>query len=77
MPRYEYRCQTCDDTFEVRRSMAAADDGVECPEGHTEVRRLLSVFAMTGASGGGAPAPSAMPSGPPRGGCGGACACAH
>ena len=76
MPRYEYRCQTCDDTFELRRAMAAADDGVECPAGHTDVRRLLSVFAMTGSSAGG-PGPSAVPAGPPRGGCGGACACAH
>jgi putative FmdB family regulatory protein len=68
---YEYRCSTCDDTFEQRRAMADADSGVACPSGHTEVRRLLSVFASTGKAGAPAPAASAAP----MRGCGGGCAC--
>jgi putative FmdB family regulatory protein len=70
--RYEYRCTTCDDVFEERRAMADADTGVTCPSGHTEVRRLLSVFASTGRASGSAPAPVAAA---PMRGCGGGCAC--
>ena len=72
MAVYEYRCTTCDDTFEQRRAMADADAGVVCPSGHTEVRRLLSVFASTGKATAGAPAPAAPA---PMRGCGGGCAC--
>ena len=73
MARYEYRCRTCDDRFELRRSMAEADAPATCRDGHTDVVRLLSVFASVGsASPGSAPASAPMPSG---GGCGGHCAC--
>lgn len=74
MARYEYRCRTCDDRFELRRSMAEADAPATCQAGHTDVVRLLSVFATVGGAAGGAAsaAPAPMPSG---GGCGGHCAC--
>ncbi len=72
MARYEYRCRTCDDRFEMRRSMAEADAPAACRDGHTDVVRLLSVFASVGATGGASPSSAPMPSG---GGCGGACAC--
>ena len=72
MARYEYRCRTCDDRFELRRPMAEADAPASCPSGHPDVVRLLSVFATVGAAGASGAAPPAMPSG---GGCGGACAC--
>ena len=69
MPRYEYRCRTCDARFEQRRTHAEADAPAECPEGHVASTRLLSVFAAVGASdGGGGEAPPAGP-------CGSACAC--
>ena len=74
MPLYEFRCRTCDDTFEVRRPMSQASDPATCPQGHDDAVRLLSVFANVG--GGAAPSPSAA-SPRPAGGCGGACACAH
>jgi putative FmdB family regulatory protein len=74
MPLYEFKCRTCEDTFEVRRPMSEAGDPATCPQGHDGAVRLLSVFASVGASGSGAPAPAARPAG---GGCGGACACAH
>ena len=48
MPLYEFRCPICDDTFEARRPMAEASDPIECPQGHTGSRRLLSVFASVG-----------------------------
>ncbi|WP_082317547.1 FmdB family zinc ribbon protein [Streptomyces sp. NRRL WC-3549] len=34
MPRYEYRCRPCDDTFEVSRPMAQSSDPATCPAGH-------------------------------------------
>jgi putative FmdB family regulatory protein len=64
VPRYEYRCRTCDTVFELRRSMADADDAACCPEGHHDVLRRLSTFASVGSAA------------PPGGPCGGACACA-
>jgi putative FmdB family regulatory protein len=78
MPLYEFKCRTCDDTFEVRRPMSEAGDPATCPQGHDGAVRLLSVFASVGGGNGGssssAPAPAARPSG---GGCGAGCGCAH
>jgi putative FmdB family regulatory protein len=74
MPLYEFRCRTCDDVFEVRRSMSESSAPADCPAGHADTVRLLSVFASTGS---GAPAPTAMA---PMGGggcCGGGCGCSH
>ncbi|MBU3701499.1 MAG: zinc ribbon domain-containing protein [Acidimicrobiia bacterium] len=73
MPLYEYRCPECETTFEARRPMAEASEPIDCPEGHVGSRRLLSVFASTGAASavGGAPAPASRPSG--GGCCGGMC----
>ena len=61
MPRYEYRCRTCDESFELRRSMAEASEPAPCSQGHVDSVRLLSVFASVGASRGSSagPAPSA------------------
>jgi putative FmdB family regulatory protein len=72
VPLYEYRCVDCDDVFEARRPMAEADSAIACPTGHTEVRRLLSVFATSGSA---SPGPSAAPAPSGGGGCGGHCAC--
>lgn len=74
VPLYEFRCKTCDDTFEVRRPMSESGDPATCPQGHDGAVRLLSVFANVG--GGGSPTPAAAPR-PTGGGCGGGCACAH
>jgi len=72
VPLYEYRCKTCDETFEVRRPMSEASAPAECTHGHPAVR-LLSVFASVGGGSSASPAPSAPR--PMGGGCGGACAC--
>lgn len=76
MPLHEYSCETCGTAFEVLRPLRA--DGVEhadvaCPEGHTTVRRRLSVFATLSVRGA-EPAPAA--GAPAACACGGACACA-
>ena len=75
MPLYEFRCRTCDDTFEVRRPMSQASDPAMCPQGHDDAVRLLSVFANVGGGTSGSSPSAAAPR--PAGGCGGACACAH
>ncbi len=69
MPRYDYRCATCEVTYEVQRPMAEADDLTTCPDGHVGATRLLPVFTS---SIGSAPAPTAAPSGG-GGCCGGGC----
>ncbi|WP_433370980.1 FmdB family zinc ribbon protein [Actinoplanes sp. CA-142083] len=72
MPRYEFRCRACGDTFEVSRPMVEASAPAACPQGHNDTVKLLSTVAV--ARGAAAPGPSAQPS---SGGgcCGGACGC--
>ena len=74
MATYEFRCRTCDDTFEVRRPMAEASDPAACPEGHTDTVKLLSMFARAGSSVG---LPQAVPASSGGGCCGGSCGCAQ
>ncbi|MFD0267955.1 zinc ribbon domain-containing protein [Streptomyces sp. NPDC127106] len=56
MPRYEFRCRTCDDTFEVSRPMAESSAPADCPAGHADTVKLLSAVAVGGTSS--APAPA-------------------
>ena len=75
MPRYEYRCRACGDTFEVNRPMAASADVTPCPAGHDDTVKLLSTVALTG-RGGTARAGSPASPAPAGGGCcGGGCGC--
>jgi putative FmdB family regulatory protein len=70
MPRYEYRCRACGDTFELNRPMSAASDPASCPRGHDDTVKLLSTVAVAGlatGSGGRGAAPAA------GGCCGGGC----
>ena len=72
VPRYEYRCRACGETFENSRPMSEASAPATCPHGHTDTVKLLSTVALSGRSGAG---PAAA--GPAGGGgcCGGACGC--
>ncbi|MET8172163.1 FmdB family zinc ribbon protein [Streptomyces clavifer] len=70
MPRYEYRCRPCDETFEVSRPMAESSAPASCPSGHEDTVRLLSTVAVGGSAASSAPAPSASGGG---GCCGGGC----
>ncbi|MGI5213214.1 FmdB family zinc ribbon protein [Plantactinospora sp. CA-290183] len=73
MPRYEFRCRACGDTFEVNRPMAEASAAASCPRGHDDTVKLLSTVAVTGRGG----AAGAAPAAPAGGGgcCGGGCGC--
>jgi putative FmdB family regulatory protein len=72
MPRYDYRCRACGDTFEVNRPMSASGDPASCPCGHDDTVKLLSTVAVAGLVGGGSGTPAP---GPAAGGgcCGGGC----
>ncbi|MER6420548.1 zinc ribbon domain-containing protein [Streptomyces sp. NPDC001137] len=69
MPRYEYRCRSCGDTFELSRPMAQSSDPAVCPAGHEDTVKLLSTVAV----GGTASAPAAAPKAGGGGCCGGGC----
>jgi putative FmdB family regulatory protein len=72
MARYDYRCRTCDERFEVERPMTADVAATPCSSGHLDTVKLLSSFATVGAASGTSPAPVAAGGG---GCCGGACGC--
>lgn len=73
MPRYEYRCRTCDQRFEVQRAMSDAAASAPCPEGHVDTVRVLSMFATIGTGRAAGRSPSTVGGGC----CGGSCGCAH
>lgn len=76
MPSYDVRCRACGTTFEIKRSMAQADDPAPCPNGHDDTVRLLPTIAVTGrAAAQAGPMPACGPGGPGMGGCcgGGGC----
>jgi putative FmdB family regulatory protein len=70
MPRYEYRCRACGDTFELKRPMSESSAPADCPQGHDDTVKLLSTVAVGGLS-------SQVPAAGGGGGgcCGGACGC--
>ncbi|WP_055638772.1 FmdB family zinc ribbon protein [Streptomyces griseoruber] len=70
MPRYECRCRTCGDTFELSRPMAESAAPAACPAGHDDTVKLLSAVAVGGTAN--APAPRAGGGGG-GGCCGGGC----
>ncbi len=73
MPRYEYRCRACGDTFERTRPMSESSAPCTCPQGHDDTVRLLSTISVGGRAGA-----ARDTSGPAAGGggcCGGACGC--
>ncbi|MEU2896935.1 zinc ribbon domain-containing protein [Streptomyces sp. NPDC088106] len=69
MPRYEYRCRTCGDTFELSRPMAESSAPAACPGGHDDTVKLLSTVAVGGTATATAPAPSTGGGGCCGGGC--------
>jgi putative FmdB family regulatory protein len=77
VPRYEYRCRACGDTFELNRPMSESSAPCTCPRGHEDTVKLLSTVAVGGLSGrtsagGGGGAGNGGGGG---GCCGGACGC--
>ncbi|MET7984394.1 MULTISPECIES: zinc ribbon domain-containing protein [unclassified Streptomyces] len=73
MPRYEYRCRTCGDTFELSRPMAESAAPAACPAGHDDTVKLLSAVAVARGGQASAPAPAPRSNGGGGGCCGGGC----
>ncbi|MFE9018539.1 zinc ribbon domain-containing protein [Streptomyces sp. NPDC007808] len=69
MPRYEYRCRSCGDTFELNRPMAQSSAPAVCPAGHDDTVKLLSTVAVGGTASAPAPAPKSGGGGCCGGGC--------
>jgi putative FmdB family regulatory protein len=75
VPRYEFRCRACGDTFLLTRPMSQSGEPASCPQGHDDTVKLLTTVGIGGLSAGGAaPASGAAPAGG-GGCCGGACGC--
>ena len=72
VPRYDFRCRECAQTFEVTRPMRDAGEPATCPAGHEDTVKLLSMVAVGGLAGSRSPAPVGGGGG---GCCGGACGC--
>jgi putative FmdB family regulatory protein len=73
VPRYEYRCRACGDTFELSRPMTESSAPCTCPQGHDDTVKLLSTVSVGGLSSGRSAGPAR--SGGGGGCCGGACGC--
>jgi putative FmdB family regulatory protein len=73
VPRYEYRCRACGDTFELTRPMSESSAPGTCPQGHDDTVKLLSTVAVSGIAS--QSAPSGGFAGGGGGCCGGACGC--
>lgn len=48
MPFYDFRCPTCDEHFEMRRSFDQYDDPVTCPNGHEGAERVITSWGAIG-----------------------------
>jgi putative FmdB family regulatory protein len=71
VPRYEFRCRACGETFLLTRPMSASGEPAACPKGHDDTVKLLTTVGIGGLSSGG----SSAPVGGGGGCCGGACGC--
>jgi putative FmdB family regulatory protein len=70
VPRYEFRCRTCGETFLLTRPMSQSDAPATCPQGHDDTVKLLTTVGIGGLSSGASSAPVGG-----GGCCGGACGC--
>ncbi|MDA8319397.1 MAG: zinc ribbon domain-containing protein [Actinomycetota bacterium] len=75
MPRYEYRCRACGDTFERSRPMSESSAPCACPQGHGDTVRLMSKVAVGGRAGQQESSSAGSAGGGGCGGCGGSCGC--
>ena len=48
MPRYEFRCRACGDTFLLTRPMSESGDPATCPQGHDDTVKLLTTVGLGG-----------------------------
>ena len=70
MPLYEFRCRACGSTFTQQRPMSESGNAANCPQGHSDTVRLLT---MAGFARKASESASAAKAGPKAGCCGGGC----
>ena len=59
MPIYEYKCKSCEEIFEISRSLHEKEKEPECPRcGIRKTQRVFSVFGINSSGSSEAPAPS-------------------
>ncbi|MBL7127257.1 MAG: zinc ribbon domain-containing protein [Dehalococcoidales bacterium] len=59
MPVYEYKCKSCGEQFEIRRSLQEQEKEPECPSCWTRnTQRVFSIFSSSSSASPCAPAPS-------------------
>lgn len=46
MPFYDYKCTTCEDTFEVFLPTLVSQKQILCPQGHNSVVKLLPLISI-------------------------------
>jgi putative FmdB family regulatory protein len=76
VPRYEFRCRACGETFLLTRPMSESGAPATCPHGHDDTVKLLTTVGIGARSSGDAtPAAGGGFGGGGGGCCGGACGC--
>jgi putative FmdB family regulatory protein len=75
VPRYEFRCRSCGDTFLLTRPMNQSGEPATCPQGHDDTVKLLTTVGLGGLSSGGGSSAPAGGGGGGGGCCGGGCGC--
>ncbi len=55
MPIYAFKCPTCDERFDLRRSFAEYDDPASCPNGHEGAQRIITSWGTGSAIRSGTP----------------------
>lgn len=70
MPLYTYRCRACGTDWDAFRAVDAANDAPNCPDGHDDTVRMLSLVARRAPSSASTPRPATGGGGCCGGGCG-------
>ncbi len=66
MPFYDFSCPTCEERFEVQRSMSERDESATCPQGHEGAVRVVSKVGIMGGVRYGSPSTAARKGGGSR-----------
>jgi putative FmdB family regulatory protein len=70
MPKYDYRCRACGQTFEIVAGMNDSRDDIHCQQCQSaDVVRLFGGIGTQGKTSGATPSMASVPTGGGHGGC--------